>query len=200
MSSICLNPCAYAYSFYIPGAMRFPHREDCLSSSIRFYPAPNHSNPLLTVCIQKVDAFLHHQSTHLPLQSLRAETSFTREPTTPIRNSSSLKLPHIPIRNRRPVDLGIRRVRPSLRSRPRALSISRHIKRQITAHPPSHILLPNSLSLLPARKVAFLAGHDLARMDDIEEHEGDEHECGVEYVLVCFVDWDAAAVAAGVFD
>lgn len=37
-------------------------------------------------------------------------------------------------------------------------------------------------------------------MDDVEEHKSDEHEGGVEDVLICFVDWDAAAVAFGVFD
>ena len=37
-------------------------------------------------------------------------------------------------------------------------------------------------------------------MDDIEEHESDEHEGGVENVLICFVDWDTAAVAFGVLD
>lgn len=141
-----------------------------------------------------------YRSTQTPLQPLSVETSFTRDPTTPIRNSSSLKLPHRPIRNRRPINLRIRRVPLSLRSRPRALGIKRYIKRQITAHPAPNILLSNNLSLLPARKVALLAGHNLTRMDNVEEHEGNEHERGVEYVLVCFVDRDAAAVAAGVFD
>ena len=37
-------------------------------------------------------------------------------------------------------------------------------------------------------------------MDDIEEHKSDEHEGGVEDVLICFVNWDAAAVAFGVLD
>ena len=120
--------------------------------------------------------------------------------TIPITYSSTLKLPHIPIRNRRPINLRIRRIHPSLRSRRRDLGVRNYIKRQITTHPPPHILLPNNLSLLPARKVTFLARHDPARMDNVEEHEGDEHERGVEYVLVCFVDWDAAAVAVGVFD
>ena len=36
-------------------------------------------------------------------------------------------------------------------------------------------------------------------MDSVQEHESDEHEGGVEDVLVCFVDWDAAFVAVGVF-
>lgn len=36
-------------------------------------------------------------------------------------------------------------------------------------------------------------------MDDVEEHEGDEHEGGVEDVLVRFVHRDAAFVALGVF-
>ena len=37
-------------------------------------------------------------------------------------------------------------------------------------------------------------------MDDVEEHESDEHEGGVENVLICFVNWDTAAVAFGVLD
>lgn len=37
-------------------------------------------------------------------------------------------------------------------------------------------------------------------MDDVQEHESDEHEGGVEDVLVCFVDWDAAVVAVRIFD
>ena len=37
-------------------------------------------------------------------------------------------------------------------------------------------------------------------MDDVEEHKGEEHEGGVEDVLVRLVDWDAAFVALGVFD
>lgn len=175
------------------------YREDCLSSSSRVYPAPSDSNAsILSASKKPTQPF--YRSTQTPLQPLSVETSFTRDPTTPIRNSSSLKLPHRPIRNRRPINLRIRRVFPSLRSLPRALAIRRYIKRQITAHPPPHILLPNNLSLLPARKVALLAGHNLTRMDNVEEHEGNEHEREVEYVLVCFVDRDAAAVAAGVFD
>ena len=37
-------------------------------------------------------------------------------------------------------------------------------------------------------------------MDDVEEHESDEHKCRVKDVLVCFVNWDAAGVASRVFD
>jgi len=37
-------------------------------------------------------------------------------------------------------------------------------------------------------------------MHDIEKDEGDEHESGVENVLVSFVDGDAAAVPLRVFD
>ena len=80
------------------------------------------------------------------------------------------------------------------------LSIGRLADGQIASHPPSHIVLPNDLPLLSARKIALFAGHDLPRMDDIEEHESDEHEGGVENVLICFVDWDTAAVAFGVLD
>lgn len=189
------------HSIYIMKITTLHYREDCLSSSSRFYPAPSDSNA--SFCLHPNSRRLFapfYRLIQTPLQPLSVETSFTRYPTTPIRNSSSLKLPHRPIRNRRPINLRIRRVLPSLRSRPRALGIRGSIKRQVTAHPPPHILLPNNLSLLPARKVALLAGHDLPRMDNVEEHEGNEHERGVEYVLVCFVDRDAAAVAAGVFD
>ena len=34
----------------------------------------------------------------------------------------------------------------------------------------------------------------------MEKHEGDEHQGGVEDVLICFMDWDSAAVAVGVFN
>ena len=37
-------------------------------------------------------------------------------------------------------------------------------------------------------------------MDNVQKHESDEHEGGIKDVLVCFVDWDAAAVPVGVFD
>lgn len=78
--------------------------------------------------------------------------------------------------------------------------MGRFIKGQITSHSPSHVLLPNDLPLLPAGKVALFARHNLPRMDDIEEHKSDEHEGGVEDVLICFVNWDATAVAFGVLD
>ena len=78
--------------------------------------------------------------------------------------------------------------------------IVKFINRQSISHSPSYILLPDDLSLLAAGEVALLTRHDSPRMDDVEEHKGDEHEGGVEDVLVCFMDWDAAAVAFGVFD
>lgn len=37
-------------------------------------------------------------------------------------------------------------------------------------------------------------------MDDVEKHESGEHEGGVEDVLICFVDWDSAAVAFGILN
>ena len=37
-------------------------------------------------------------------------------------------------------------------------------------------------------------------MDYVEKHESDEHQGGVKDILICFVDWDSAAVASGVFD
>lgn len=37
-------------------------------------------------------------------------------------------------------------------------------------------------------------------MEDTENHEGGEHECGIKNVLVSFVHRDAAFVALRVFD
>ncbi len=37
-------------------------------------------------------------------------------------------------------------------------------------------------------------------MDDIEQHQCDEHEGGVENVLIRFVDRDTATIAFGILD
>lgn len=112
----------------------------------------------------------------------------------------SSKPPHKPVRNRRPVDLGERGIPFGPRRRLHGLDIGGVglIQRQSTRHSPFDVLLPNALSLLAAGEIALFARHDLSGMDDVEEHEGDEHESGVEDVLVCFVDWDAGAVVFGV--
>ena len=54
--------------------------------------------------------------------------------------------------------------------------------------------------MLAAWEIALGARHDLARVGDVEEDEGEEHEGGVEDVLEGFVEGDAAFVALGVFD
>lgn len=74
------------------------------------------------------------------------------------------------------------------------------MQRQLARHPPLHNLLPHRLPRLAARKVALFARHDAARVDDVEERESDEHEGGVEDVLIRFVDGDTGAVAVGVLD
>lgn len=61
------------------------------------------------------------------------------------------------------------------------------MQRQLARHP-----------LLAARKVALFARHDAARVDDVGERESDEHEGGVEDVLVRFVNGDTGVVAVGV--
>ena len=48
-------------------------------------------------------------------------------------------------------------------------------KGENTSHPASHIRFPNGLPLLPVWKVALFPGHDLPGVDDVEEHESDEH-------------------------
>ena len=118
----------------------------------------------------------------------------------PVRKPSALVIPHIPVTNGRLIILGIGGAFLDLRWGLGDLDIRRFMKRQMASHPPSHILLPYGLPLLPAGEVALFTGHDLPRVDDVEKHESAEHEGGVEDVLVCFVDWDAAAVAFGVLD
>ena len=103
--------------------------------------------------------------------------------------------------HRRPIDPRIRIALLSLRRRLRdGPAVRDFIQRQRARHPPPHIPLPDGLPLLPAGEVALFAGHGAPGVDDVEEHEGGEHEGGVEDVLVCFVDGDAAAVALGVLD
>ena len=123
----------------------------------------------------------------------------TNQPTNP-QLSNSLTHPIEPVVPSTPA---LRSPPLRLHSRSRVFSgiiTSKFINRQrITRHPASHIFLPNSLPLLPTRQVAVFTRHDAARMDDVEEDEGGEHEGGVEDVLVRFVDRDAAFVALGVF-
>ena len=116
----------------------------------------------------------------------------------PISRSLALNVPHVTIGNCRTIKLRIGRVfaRRGLGDR----DVGWFGKGETTSHPPSHIRFPNGLPLLPAGKIALFPGHDLPRVDDIEEHESDEHKCRVEDVLVRFVNWDAAAVASRVLD
>lgn len=159
----------------------------------------NDSNPRLTACTIDIDALLHDYKVKLMffLQPFSDERIFA-----PRRSDKPLlrKISHIPACDRRLISLGIGRILLSLRCGLSNLNIGRFIKWQIASHPPSHIFLPDGLPLLSAGEVALFAGHYLPRMNDIEKHESDEHESGVEDVLVCFVDWDAAAVALGVLD
>lgn len=116
----------------------------------------------------------------------------------PISRSLALNVPHVTTSNCRIIRLRIGRV--CARCGLGARDIGWFGKGKTTSHPPSHVRFPNGLPLLPAGKVALFPGHDLPRVDDIEEHESDEHKCRVKDVLVRFVNWDAAAVASRVFD
>ena len=116
----------------------------------------------------------------------------------PISRYLALEIPHMTISGCRIIKLRIGRVfaRYGLGAR----DIGWFGKGEDTSHPASYIRLPNGLPLLPAGKVALLPGHDLPGVDDVEEHESNEHKCRVKNVLVCFVNWDAAGVASRVFD
>ena len=116
----------------------------------------------------------------------------------PISRSLALNIPHGTISDCRIIKLRIGRL--FARCELRARDIGWFGKGENTSHPASHIRFPNGLPLLPAGKVALFAGHDLPGVDDVEEHESDEHKCRVEDVLVCFVNWNAAGVASRVFN
>ena len=51
------NPCAYAYSIYIMKITTLRYREDCLSSSSRFFPAPSDSNASILSASKKPTPF-----------------------------------------------------------------------------------------------------------------------------------------------
>lgn len=105
----------------------------------------------------------------------------------PITNTSSTSLP-ISTPNPLPVTLVT----------PRSLIKRQHISpASRSAH---NSVLPRCLSLFPAWEIGFFAGHETARVEDVEEDESEEHESGVEDVLVGFVAGDAAVDALGVFD
>ena len=116
----------------------------------------------------------------------------------PISRSLALNVPHITISDRRIIILRMGRV--FARCGLGAWDIGWFGKGENTSHPASHIRFSNGLPLLPAGKVALFPGHDFPGVDDVEEHESDEHKCRVKDVLVCFVNWDAAGVASRVFD
>ncbi len=42
--------------------------------------------------------------------------------------------------------------------------------------PAPYMLLAHCFAFFPARKVTLLSRHDAARMDNVEEDEGDEHD------------------------
>ena len=116
----------------------------------------------------------------------------------PVSRCLALNIPHVTISDCRIIRLRIGRV--FARYGLGAGDIVWFGKGENTSHPASHIRFPNGLPLLPAGKVALIPGHNFPGVDDVEEHESDEHKCRVEDVLVCFVDWDAATVASRVFD
>lgn len=62
------------------------------------------------------------------------------------------------------------------------------------------MVLAHLLSLLPARKITFLARHHATGMDDIEKDERDEHWQRVEDILILFVIGNAAGDSLGVLD
>ena len=63
-----------------------------------------------------------------------------------------------------------------------------------------NIVFAYGFSLLAAREVTFFARHNAARMYDVEHDESNEHEGGVEDILVGFMDRDTAVVASRIFD
>ena len=116
----------------------------------------------------------------------------------PISQSLALNIPHVTRSDCRIIRLRTGRVfaRCGLGAR----DIGWFGKGKNTSHPASQIRFSDGLPLLPAGKVALFPGHDLPGVDNVEEHESDEHKCRVKDVLVCFVNWDAAGVASRVFD
>lgn len=62
------------------------------------------------------------------------------------------------------------------------------------------VVLPHRLPRLAAREVRLLAGHDTAWMNDIEQHEREQHHRGVKNVLVSLVLGDSGLDTVAVFD
>lgn len=116
----------------------------------------------------------------------------------PISRSLALNIPHATISICRDIKFRIGRVFACYGLGAR--DIGWFGKGEDTSHPASHIRFPNDLPLLPAGKVALFPRHDLPGVDNIEEHESDEHKCRVKDVLVCFVKRNATGVASRVFD
>ena len=59
--------------------------------------------------------------------------------------------------------------------------------------------LAGCLTCFSARQICLLARHNSAWMTDVEEHQGNKHDCGVEDVLVCLMYDDRALVPIRVF-
>lgn len=103
---------------------------------------------------------------------------FVLEPLMQVRQCTSiLEFTHTPIGDGRLVNFRIGWVLLSFWSGLWDSDIGKFVDRQTASHPPSHVLLPDSLPLLPAGEVALFARHHPPRMDDVEEHKRDEHEC-----------------------
>ena len=145
----------------------------------------NHSCPLLFTTVTTVLAE-------------GREKALVAEPMAPISRSLALNIPHVTISDCGIINL--RKGRVFARYGLGARDIGWFGKGEDISHPASYIRFPNGLPLLSAGKVALFPGHDLPGVDNVEEHEGDEHQCRVKDVLVCFMNWDAAGVASRVFD
>ena len=111
----------------------------------------------------------------------------------PASGKPLLYIPRIPISNTSRISLHI----------PILITLSPLIKRQnirATSRSTHNAILSRDFPLFPAGEIGFFSGHETAWVENVEEDEGEEHEGGVEDVLVGFVAWDAAFDAFGVFE